>query len=144
MKEKTRYLVADLLAVVPHPAHVHQHISDPRLVNGDAEFQAPSGHQTAGTIESYRLESENKAFAFQNCPPFPSLPLHLHRGIKRAAAASELLAVVCDAVLLNRLVFDRQAAVHGYLRHRRCEEQRVRSVERTRCLGCLQADKIRS
>lgn len=62
MKQKTGYLVADSLAVVLHPVHVRQHISDPRLVSGNAEVNAPSGHQTARTIESYRLESDNKEF----------------------------------------------------------------------------------
>lgn len=68
MKQKIRYLVADLLAVGLHPVHVPQHVSDPRLVNGDAEVQAPSGRQTAGTIELYRLESKNKKFI---CLPEP-------------------------------------------------------------------------
>lgn len=56
MKQKSRYLVAGFLAVAPHLVHVRQHVSDPRLVSGDAELQVPSGHQTAGTNESYRLE----------------------------------------------------------------------------------------
>lgn len=113
------------------------HVQDPLFIKRHAEIYATPGQQTARTpnhpgqgenvITCKELQCVCSPIYWLDTPP-TSRHLHLHHGITRAALSPDLLTVVHKRRFINCLVFDRQAAVHGYLRQCHCKTEKIRSV----------------